>query len=286
MALNRPSFVRFNTPANPDPVPLDPVAEPPAPQRRPCPSCGHAMRLDAVLCTACGYNQQSGAKVAGEAAAEPAPPVPCWKCGYDLRGLRSQTCPECGELQATLYTQGQGPVQMLRPKGMREQRRAAWMVWFGLKDDLAAAVLVRPLVLLVGASLVIAAAMLWTVLATGVGLSAAVLASGLGVLVAIPIGGVLHYLAAQVWDGVDAPLRYLVLQVSAVSLTISALAMLLGVPPPLIVGEPIALAGLHIVTVCAMMFTSVEDDLLGYTVTTAPITLAAVYGPIVLPRLA
>lgn len=283
MALNRPSFVRFNAPSNPEPLPLEPVAQTPgeAPKepRRPCPSCGNAMRVDAVLCLACGYHQASGERIEGEAAVELPAPIPCWHCGYDLRGLTSDTCPECGELQATMYTKGQGPVQMLVPKAMRQSKRPAWMQWFGLKDELAAAVLFRPLVLLVCASFVIAAAMLRA------GLSTAVVASGVGVLVAIPIGGTLHWVAAQVWDGIDAPLRYVVLQVSAVSMTISAIAMLLGVPPPMIVGEPIALAGLHILTICAMMFTSVEDDLMGYAVTTAPMTVAAVYVPIILPRL-
>jgi hypothetical protein len=137
----------------------------------------------------------------------------------------------------------------------------------------------RPLFLLACAVLAIVAAMLRA------GLSGPVLASGVGVLVAIGVGGGLHWLAAQLWDGVDAPPRFFVLQVAAVSATISAIAMLLGVPPPLIVGEPIALVALHIVAVCAMLFTSIEDDWLGYTFTTAPITLAAVYVPILLPRM-
>jgi hypothetical protein len=283
MALNRPSFVRFKAPSNPEPLPLEPVAETPGEaakqSRRPCPSCGNAMRTDAVLCLACGYNQASGERIEGEAAIELPSPIPCWHCGYDLRGLKSDTCPECGELQATLYTNGQGPVQVLRPKAMKAQRQTAWMIWFGLKDDLAAAVLFRPVFLLAFATLAIVAAMFRA------GLSGPVLTSGLGVVIGVAIGGTLHWLATQLWDGIDAPLRFFVLQVSAVSATISAIAMVLGVPPPLIVGEPIALVALHIVAVCAMLFTSIEDDWLGYTFTTAPITLAAVYVPILLPRM-
>ena len=103
MALNRPSFVRFNAPSNPEPLPLEPVAQTPgeAPKepRRPCPSCGNAMRVDAVLCLACGYHQASGERIEGEAAVELPAPIPCWHCGYDLRGSSDEgPCPECAAL--------------------------------------------------------------------------------------------------------------------------------------------------------------------------------------------
>lgn len=279
MALNRPSFVRFNTPANPDPMPLEPVAEEPKPQLRACPSCGIGMRADAVLCVACGYNQASGEKVEGEAAVEAPPAVPCWNCGYDVRGLTSDTCPECGELQSKLHISGQGPMQVLRPKAMKAVRGSVWRERLGLGDDAAFAAVARPLGLLVLAGVVIGVQWLRA------GGSRGALASVIGVFLAMPLAFVGHWIVAQIWDGIDAPLKLLALQVVSVSALVSAIVSLLGLPPPMILSEPISLTIIHVLAIAAMAFTSLEDDYLGYAISAIPITLAGAAGPIAMPHL-
>lgn len=278
MALERRSEVRFNTPANPDPLPLEPVAETPKPVLRPCPSCGSGMRPDAVLCLACGYNQASGERMAGEAAIEVPAPVPCASCGYDVRGLKSDVCPECGELLSVLHIGGSGPLQVLRPRKLPTEARPVWMEWFGLGNDVSMQAVVRPVAVLCLAALVIGVQ--WARAGAGRGASVSVL----GVFAAMPVAFIGHWVVAQIWDGIDAPLQHLALQVASVSALVSAIVSLLGLPPPMILSEPISLTVIHILTVGAMAFVSMEDDYWGYAISVIPITLAGAAGPIAMPH--
>lgn len=279
MALNRPSFVRFNTPANPDPMPLEPVAEAPKEPRRPCPSCGNAMRLDAVLCLACGYNQASGERVEGEAAVEAPAAVPCASCGYDLRGLKADVCPECGEPLAVLHIGGSGPLQVLRPRVARREQSSSWAEWMGFESDVSVKALARPIGLLGVALLVITVQ--WVRAGSGRGATMTVL----GAFAAMPVALVGHWIVAQIWDGIDASFAHLALQVASVSALVSAIVTLLGMPPPMILSEPISLTTIHVLAIGAMAFTSLEDDYFGYAISAIPITLAGAAGPIAMPHL-
>ncbi|MBY0112024.1 MAG: zinc ribbon domain-containing protein [Phycisphaerales bacterium] len=277
MALERRSEVRFKAPVNPDPLPLEPIEEKPRPTLRPCPTCGHGIRPDAVLCVACGYNLASGVRVLGEAGAEPIPPVPCANCGYDVRGLKSERCPECGEPLTTMLISGQGPVQVIRPSAQKKPRRSELQVWLGWNGDVDTASLVRPALVFGVAGLLIG------VLMIRAGLSRSALVCGLGALAAMPLGLIGHWILAQVWFGVDAPLKLLALQVGAVSFAMSALAMLFGVPPPMIMGSPVLMVGLHWVAIVLMMFSTMDNDGFDFAISAVPITLAGLAGPIFLP---
>lgn len=75
-----------------------------------CPNCARPLSGDAVICMGCGFNRQTGRNVttAMEEAEGGAPakrkarkpdvltPLKCKQCGYDMQGLKSLTCPECG----------------------------------------------------------------------------------------------------------------------------------------------------------------------------------------------
>ncbi len=73
----------------------------PAVSRAPCPFCGSALAVGAVSCTACG-KIPSVYEVAKERNPEidRLSPQPCSSCGYDLRGLPTPKCPECGTLNS------------------------------------------------------------------------------------------------------------------------------------------------------------------------------------------
>lgn len=60
----------------------------------PCPSCQRLLDPEAIICVGCGYNRNSGlqARTASSKAKQ------CKKCGYDITGLRTPRCPECGEV--------------------------------------------------------------------------------------------------------------------------------------------------------------------------------------------
>jgi hypothetical protein len=237
------------------------------------------MRLDAVLCLAFGYNQASGERVEGEAAVEVPAPVPCTSCGYDVRGLKSDVCPECGQLLPVLFMGGSGPLQVLRSRQVNTPPRPAWMEWFGLGSDVSVQALVRPVAVLCLAALVIGVQ--WARAGGGRGASLSVL----GVFAALPVAFIGHWVVAQIWDGIDAPLQHLALQVASVSVLVSAMVSLLGLPPPMILSEPISLTVIHILTVGAMAFASMEDDYWGYAISVIPITLAGAAGPIAMPHL-
>lgn len=89
-----------------DALDLEPVALPES-NVKPCAGCGRPMQPGAVICVACGLNQVTGQSAGltllgaedgqGAAAGASSRPVRvCSKCGYDLTGLKTPRCPECG----------------------------------------------------------------------------------------------------------------------------------------------------------------------------------------------
>lgn len=76
-----------------DAIGIDPLApENPALKPKPCGDCGRLIPGDSVKCMYCG----EGGLPEPDPGAD-APPKPCRHCGYDMRGLKSNVCPECGK---------------------------------------------------------------------------------------------------------------------------------------------------------------------------------------------
>lgn len=209
--LPAPSDHAASDPAPSDPDPSDPDIYDLAPDSfnailgdgpKPCPSCGQPIPSGSVLCLGCGYDERKGRQLStgigvddpDDPTAGPAPkgkPAArqCPKCGYDLKGLKTPRCPECGTL--------------VLPKSKREileeeGRRTARMEY------------IRPLTML------------------GVGLAGIALvflagndAKGLGFylltyLVSVPAGVAAFFFLCLIWFGFNAPMHLTALRLAGI----------------------------------------------------------------------
>jgi len=84
-----------------DPIEFEPMKLPGSSLKL-CVGCGMTLQPGSAICVTCGYNQTTGEAaglvVAGEdkPGKAPKPLRVCSKCGYDLAGLKTPKCPECG----------------------------------------------------------------------------------------------------------------------------------------------------------------------------------------------
>lgn len=137
--------------------------------------------------------------------------LPCPKCGYDLRGLRSDRCPECGKvLNYTAIRQAEN-----KRDGINDS------AWFDGKAIAMAAV-----GLTVGAAV-------YGLREDGL---VGVAAFGLDFSFTVVIGWVIFFLCSVTWIGFDQPLRMTMVQiVGAFGLYSGIAALLMLVPIPGIV---------------------------------------------------
>jgi len=68
-----------------------------------CPSCESNFPPNAVLCINCGFDRRTHARIDAPALTKKSKPAPevvtidCPRCGYNIAGLTTTICPECGE---------------------------------------------------------------------------------------------------------------------------------------------------------------------------------------------
>lgn len=194
-------------PADDDIIPF--VEEDSAPSRpaagSPCPNCARPMMADSIICMGCGFNRSTGRNVTtamevaeGGAPAKPrkpraddavAPPK-CKKCGYELRGLKSLTCPECGTLNHLRTAK--------RERELAESKRQARKAW------------IAPVIMtVVGLSI-----------STGIvalaGGGPEVLAHLMSFGLTLVIAGVVYFVCSLLWIGFDEPLPMTALRLMGV----------------------------------------------------------------------
>lgn len=189
----------LDPPAGDDLNPIDfEPSELPDSSHRPCMGCAIPLQPGAVICMACGTNQAtghpSGAPVTGEVRSGK-PARACSKCGYDLAGLKTPKCPECGTLN------------LKRRRGLELDREAAEKAY---KWEY-----IKPLAIL-GVCASIDAAILVTNY-RGMEL----LGAALIVLARAPVGILAYFVCAFVWLGFEDTFRLTVFKLLGVFAAVS-----------------------------------------------------------------
>lgn len=167
---------------------------------RMCASCGMILKESAVICTACGLNSATGLFLNGKPAGAA---VRCVKCGYEMRGLKTPRCPECGTINS----------HALRRKHMLETDH-------GFRESY-----LRPAIYgAVGLAVILLVAALgggWA----GVGGHLVVV---MGRVVA---GAIAFVVCGLIWLGFEAPLPVIAARVAGVAVLASAAADVGGLVP-------------------------------------------------------
>lgn len=79
------------------PLPIDMIDQ--TERSTQCPACMHSMPPGAKVCVSCGYHVEKGIQSSThieKSKGKRGRVYQCRECGYDLTGLRSGVCPECG----------------------------------------------------------------------------------------------------------------------------------------------------------------------------------------------
>lgn len=156
-------------------------------QPRACVNCAMILGPNSIICARCGYNTETGMvlgtfKKAGAGRK-------CAKCGYDLTGLKTPKCPECGTVNRPLSKQEQ----------LRKDSRA-----------LARREYLRPVILFAVALGIVLA------LTAAVGGRFSISEYLLVYAISVPVGIVVYLMCCALWMGSDAPLGLTALRLAAV----------------------------------------------------------------------
>jgi len=189
----------------------------------PCPNCGLPVNEKAAVCVSCGYSKAHGRTLKESDVPKSADPPrgvrqQCKKCGYDLRGLKSAKCPECGTLNN-------------RPT--RRERDKETSV------EVARETYRKPLIYL-------AIGLIGMFLIRGLeqgGGPSHVLGYALGYAIQLPIGLAVYWVCCLIWIGFDAPVHLTVLRLAGIYALVDLIGTVLGVVPILggVIGWMLAL---------------------------------------------
>lgn len=204
-------------PASDDAYDLAPDTSPPD-RLRLCPSCGHAMGVGSIKCHFCGYDERVGlqapapdphAPAGAIAKPDSSAAVKCSGCGYDMTGLKSPRCPECGKIRLK---------QSRREQLEEHSRRTARDAWL------------KPVIMIAVGLTGIA---IWQLIADRSGRDLMLSMVGFGLK--IPIGLFVYYTCAVIWIGFDMPFRLIILRLIAVYALTSLIAIPVGHLPTIVI---------------------------------------------------
>ncbi len=187
--------------ADPEPLAVDFGVQ------RTCPNCGTVLAPDVVMCMSCGFNTKTGRAVSVMVAAEPVDEfVPrdrsikkCRQCGYDLAGIKTARCPECGLVNMPV-TKREIEQKESRAIGRREYTKPIiiFAVAFGIFLAFAA-----------------------SLGATRNFLEISLIKYGVNV----PLGMAVYFVCCMMWIGFDAPWRLTALRLLATYTVVDLVAI-------------------------------------------------------------
>lgn len=196
---------------------FDLAPDPQAPKAGPCPNCGRPVNEQAAVCVACGYSKAHG-RVLSESDIPKAADPPrgrrqtCKKCGYDIRGLKTAQCPECGTVNT-------------RPSRRERDREDSARV---ARDSY----LQPALMLLIGG---IISTALYAAFAThrGGDPAAGAISYLISLAITVPIGVLVFWFCCLIWIGFDAPIHLTALRLAGIyAVTDVVRGLFLFVPLP------------------------------------------------------
>lgn len=173
---------------------------------RTCPSCARSLAADAIVCVNCGFNTKEGVTVKAppkKKEKKPASIPKCRHCGYDIRGLNTLTCPECG-----------GKISLSRRDHDADDSRAVMRKAY-----------LRPIIMTavgIGAM---------SAIYVGMGQPLAIVAHLIGLAVFTTFGTVAFFVCCLLWIGFDAPMHLSALRLLGIFSLLVPLSVLYGILP-------------------------------------------------------